>query len=126
MIDHSACTSRPALERTESQLPKPSAQARRMRAFIVCLAWTLALAFGASAQELSSDTVRLRLGVTSEGIPIIKEAVWVATGEVAFRDLGTPDGLSAWVPTSLIPATAGEPAAWSITDTENLTTAEAT
>jgi Melibiase len=97
-----------------------------MRAFVVCLVWTLTLACAASAQELSSDTLRLRLGVTSEGIPIIKEAVWQATGQVAFRDLGTSDGLSAWVPASLIPATPGEPATWSITEGENLTTAEAT
>jgi hypothetical protein len=97
-----------------------------MQTLVLCLAWALVLAFGASAQVMSNDTLRLQLGVTTEGIPIIEEAVWQATGQVVFRDMGTPDGLGAWVPASLIPTTPTTPPDWSITGGEDLTTAEAT
>src|SRR6185369_6559085 len=68
------------------------------------LGWMLALTFAASAQDLSNDTVHLRLNVTPEGVPVIEEARWIATGRTIFRDLGTPDGLSAFVPAQLLPA----------------------
>jgi hypothetical protein len=126
MTDHSACTSQSALDRNNSQLRKLSASARWIQTLVLCLAWTLALAFAASAEELSSDTLTLRLSVSPEGIPIIQEAVWQATGQVVFRDMGTPDGLGAWVPASLIPTTQTAPPAWSIVEGEDSTTAEAT
>jgi hypothetical protein len=93
---------------------------------VICLAWALALASAASAQVLSNDSLNLNLGVSREGIPIIKEAVWKETGRSAFRDAGTPDGLGAWVPASLIPAAGGEAPAWGITEDDNMITAQAT
>jgi hypothetical protein len=80
----------------------------------------------AQAQELSNDTLRLKLNVTPEGIPVIEEAVWQATGQTVFRDMGTPDGLRAWVPETLIPEAQTTKAVWSITEGDDLTTAEAT
>ena len=92
---------------------------------LLCLAAAIALVSAAQAQELSSDTLRLQLNVTPEGIPVIEEAVWRATGQTAFRDLGTPDGLAAWVPEALIPEALTTTPVWSITESDYLTSAEA-
>lgn len=99
--------------------------------FVLSLACLLFVVKEASAQELSqelsNDTLRLRLAVTPEGVPVIQEAQWKATGETAFRDLGTPGGLGRWLPDTLIPLQAQSPApTWSIKDGEDFTTAEAT
>jgi alpha-galactosidase len=126
MMDQSALVAESPLIHTECQSHQLSHHALWMRRLVVCLAWMLALAFAASAQELSNDCLTLRLGVSHEGIPIIKEAVWKDTGQAAFRDAGTPDGLRAWVPTALIPGDASEAPAWIINEDEQMFTAEAT
>ncbi len=90
------------------------------------LIWVLLLAISSPAAELSNKALTLRLAVTPEGIPIIGEAVWRTTGQVAFRDLGTPEGLGAWVPASLIPTAQTAPTTWTIHTDENFSTAEAT
>ncbi|MEN3335282.1 MAG: alpha-galactosidase [Blastocatellia bacterium] len=125
MTDHSPRINQSALVRNERQSRKLSDSARWIRTLVLGLAWTLALAFAAQAQELSNDALTLRLNVSPEGIPIIKEAVWQATGQVAFRDMGTPEGLGAWVPASLIPTTQTTPPTWSISEGDTFTTAEA-
>src|SRR5437868_5859845 len=132
MTDHSAYTSQSALVRNERQLRKLSASARWVQALVLGFAWMLALAFSAHAEDVRNDTLTLHLNVSPEGIPIIEQAVWLATGEVAFRDLGTPEGLGAWVPASLIPTTPTAipttptaPTAWTITEGDTFTTAEA-
>jgi len=126
MTDHSAHTSQSPLIR-KSRLPGPLfGSSRWIRILVLGLTCILALVFRVPAQELSNDTLTLRLNVTPEGIPIIKEAVWQATGQVIFRDLGTPDGLTAWVPASLIPSPQTMPSAWNIIEGETFTTAEAT
>lgn len=99
--------------------------------FVLSLACLLVVVSAASAQEtsqeLSNDTLRLRLAVTPEGIPVIQEAQWTATGETAFRDLGTPGGFGTWLPDALIPAPGQNPLpAWIVTEGEDFTTAEAT
>jgi hypothetical protein len=76
--------------------------------------------------ELINDTLTLRLNVSPEGIPIIEQATLKATGKVAFRDMGTPGGLGAWVQASLIPATQAATPVWKITEGDVFTTAEAT
>jgi len=126
MTDHSAHTSQTALARKRRQSRNLSGSFRWLQTLVLCLAWTLALALAAQAQELGNDTVLLQLSVTPEGIPVIEEAIWLATGQTAFRDLGTPDGLGAWVPASLIPSAQTAPVIWSITEGDDLTTAEAT
>lgn len=98
---------------------------------VLSLACSLFVASVASAQEitqeLSNDTLRLRLTVSQQGVPVIQEAQWKATGETAFRDLGTPEGLSRWVPDALIPPPGQTPApVWSVNEGEDFTTAEAT
>lgn len=98
---------------------------RANRAFAFCLTWVAVLALGSQAQELSNDTLRLKLNVTREGIPVIAEAVWQATGQPVFRDIGTPEGLKAWVPDSLIPAQTTTPS-WTITEGKDFATASAT
>jgi Melibiase len=87
--------------------------------------WVLAISFASNAQELSNDKIRLKLNVTPEGIPVIEEAAWQATGNIIFRDLGTPDGLGAWIQQSVIPTEQSAMPAWVITDKEDFTTAEA-
>jgi hypothetical protein len=84
------------------------------------------LTFSAQAAQLSNGTLTLQLKVTPEGIPIIEKALWQATGQVVFRDLGTSGGLSAWVPGALIPTTQTTPTGWNIKSDKNLITAEAT
>jgi hypothetical protein len=125
-MSHNAVqTSDLILVREKRHPRKLSGSPRWIHALVLCLGWTLALVFAAQAQELSNDTLRLQLNVTPEGIPVIEEAVWQATGHTAFRDLGTPDGLAAWVPEALIPEALTTTPVWSITESDNLTTAEA-
>jgi predicted ribosome-associated RNA-binding protein Tma20 len=126
MIDHSAHASQPLP--TEKNSPRGGlfVSARWIRILVLGLACMLALVFRVPAQELSNGSLTLRLNVTPEGIPVISQAVWQETGQVVFRDLGTPDGLGAWVPASLIPTTQTVPTAWNIIDGETFTTAEAT
>ena len=122
--DHSVRTSQMALNGNQSRSPQHPQLPGACRCLLLCLA--ALLAFTAQAQELSNDTLRLRLSVTPEGIPIVEEAIWRETGQTVFRDLGTPNGLSDWVPESLIPTTPNAPLAWSITEGEGFKTAEAT
>lgn len=96
------------------------------RAFVLCLAWAAALSLSTQAQEISSDTLRLKLNVTTQGIPVIEEAVWQSSGASVFRDLGTPDALTAWVPGALIPETQTAAPTWTITESDDTTIAEAT
>jgi hypothetical protein len=108
-----------------SKQPRTPSVSRRCIRALLCLTATLAVVSAAQAQELSSDTLRLQLNVTPEGIPVIEEAVWQRTGQTAFRDMGTPDGLAAWVPQALIPETLTKIPVWSVTESDDLTTAEA-
>src|SRR5437762_7632798 len=98
---------------------------RAARAVILSLVWIFAVVMAAQAQEISSDTLRLKLGVTPEGIPVIEEATWQSTGATVFRDMGTPDGLRSWVPEGLIPEAQNASPVWTITEGDDLTTAEA-
>ena len=125
MNDYSAQRSQSALG-MKRQRRKQSGSFRGIQALVLCFAWILAFALTAQAQELSNDTLRLKLNVTPQGIPVIEEAVWQATGQTVFSDLGTPDGLSAWVPVAFIPAAQTTTGGWSITEGDDLTTAEAT
>ncbi|MFY9572292.1 MAG: alpha-galactosidase [Blastocatellia bacterium] len=136
MTDDSA---HPSLSPLVSRLHEPVklwSYGRWIRALILCLAWTFALSLGgndtgsigqpAQAQDISNDTLRLKLNVTPEGVPVIEEAVWQATGQTVFRDLGTPEGLSAWFPESLGSTIRTTIANWRITEGADFTTAEAT
>lgn len=124
MTDYTLQTSLPARNRMEPT--RVSSIARWIRGFALYGVWLVMLTMAAHAQELSNDTLSLRLNVTPEGIPVIDEAVWKATGQPVFQDMGTPDGLSAWVPSGLIPAAQTAPPAWVITQGDDLTSAEAT
>jgi Melibiase len=125
MADDSVQTSQSAL-RTKHQPRKQSGSLRGIQALFLGFAWILALALAAHAQELSNGTLGLKLNVTPQGIPVIEEAVWQATGQTVFRDMGTPEGLSAWVPEALIPEAQTKTAVWTITEGDDFTTAEAT
>ena len=91
-----------------------------------CVACALAFSIVTPAQEMSNDTLRLRLDVTAEGIPVIQEAIWKSDGRTAFRDRGTPDGLRAWVPAVLLPLSPTVPSAWNIREGPDFITAEST
>src|ERR1700754_3153638 len=125
MTDHSAHIISSALIKTPISSRQPSRSLRWSFALLLCLVWLLVPSFTAQAEEITSDTIRLHLAVSPEGIPIIKDAVWVETGETAFADLGTPDGLAAWVPAALLPNHPGTLATWTITDGADIITAEA-
>ncbi len=125
MIIDSAHIFESDLVRTKCQPRNPQGSRRWLQALVLLLVWTLAPAWAAPAQELTNDTLRLGLNVPPEGIPVIEEAVWQTTGQTVFRDLGTPDGLSAWVPASLIPAGTTQAPTWSVTEGDGLFTAEA-
>jgi len=117
MTNHSVCPNLAARLRSTPQSSRLST-VRCVRSLVLGLVWLLALALQSSAQELSNDRLTLRLNFSPEGIPIIKEAVWQATGQLAFRDLGTPDGLNNWVPTVLIPTAPTPPSAWEISEAD--------
>jgi Melibiase len=101
-------------------------QLQSSRRILLTLVWVLGLCFISQAQELSNDKLRLKLNVTPEGVPVIEEASWQATGNTVFRDLGTPEGLGAWIQPSLIPADQTAPPVWEITESDDFITAEAT
>jgi melibiase-like protein len=103
-----------------------SGSVRWLQTFVFSLACTVAFGLAGQAQTLSNDTVLLQLNVTPEGIPVIEEGIWLATGQTAFRDLGTQDGLGALVPAALIPTTQTAPPIWTISEGNGITTAEAT
>jgi alpha-galactosidase len=89
------------------------------------LTWLAVADAAAQAQELSNDTIRLRLAVSSDGIPVIKDATLKTKNVTLLSDLGLPGGLENWVPASLIPtAPLGTPV-WTISDSENFSVAEA-
>ena len=96
-----------------------------LKGMLFAFVWVLALCFASHAQELSNDKIRLKLNVTPEGIPVIEEAVWQATGNTIFRDLGTPDGLGPWIQQSVIPAEQSAPPVWEISEKDDFITAEA-
>src|SRR6266567_2515863 len=125
MTDDSVRTSLSAL-RTRIRCRKQSGSFRGIQSLVLCFGWVLAVALTAQSQELSNDALRLKLKVTPEGVPAIEEAVWQATGQRVFSDMGTPDGLSAWVPEALIPEAQTATPVWTITEGDDLTTAEAT
>lgn len=124
MTDYTRQTNLAAPNRMEPT--QASLIARWIRGFALYGVWLVMLTMAAHGQELSNDTLRLQLNVTPEGVPVIDEAVWEATGQTVFRDMGTPDGLSAWVPSALIPAARTTLPVWVITQGDDLTTAEAT
>ncbi|HMG34078.1 MAG TPA: alpha-galactosidase [Blastocatellia bacterium] len=104
---------------------------RPMRTLVPCCL-LLFLGFivqpNAQAAELNNGTISLQLGVDSAGVPSIRDASWVETGAQIFSDQELEDGLNAWVPRALIPASGlkikGDP--WVISDGAVFTRAEAT
>ncbi|MGA9769484.1 MAG: alpha-galactosidase [Blastocatellia bacterium] len=98
-----------------------------MKAFGFCILWAVISAQAANGAELSNDTIRLTLGVTSDGIPVIEKGEWVATGLPVFTSLSTPDGLSAWLPAGLIPkpGEANNHVSWHVFEGRNFFVAKA-
>src|SRR5262249_10252746 len=84
-------------------------------------------ALKANAAELANGTISLDLEVTSDGIPTIAGAKWIATGKPVFADAGFPDGLSAWVPAALLPGRneTFAPPVWSVPAADKLFIARA-
>ena len=72
------------------------------------LALCLMLAFAAAsaeAAELANEKMRLTLGFTPSGVPVIENAGWTETGELIFTDSMAADNLDKWIPEKYIPAT---------------------
>src|SRR5215813_10086477 len=104
---------------------KSAIRRQYLQKILLAFVWVLALQFATQAQELSNDKIRLKLNVTPQGIPVIEEAAWQATGSTIFRDLGTPDGLGGWIQQSVIPTEQSATPAWEITEKQDFITAEA-
>lgn len=76
---------------------------RRFAALCFCLILTASFARAAYTAELSNETIRLTLGRTATGLPLIEKAEWVETGSLVFADLGATNEWGAWLPEELIP-----------------------
>src|SRR5215467_10894080 len=94
----------------------------------LCLTWFALDVSAAHGQELSNDTIRLQLGESPDGIPMIEEAVWLETGQAAFRRVEGSGILSDWFADSLIQNNKlnGSGSPWEITESPSFYTAEAT
>lgn len=91
------------------------------------IAWLTLFSSPAAGQEMSNSRLRLQLGISDEGIPIIKEATWNDSGLTIFTDAGTPDGLKSWVSSRFIPTSSNQETAphWVVTEGTNFMRAEA-
>jgi hypothetical protein len=101
---------------------------KHLKALGFCLLWATIFAQAASGAELNNDTLRLTLGVTGDGVPVIERGEWVATGQPVFTNLSTPGGLSAWLPGALIPGQgeANKHVSWHVFEGRDFFVAKAT
>jgi hypothetical protein len=98
----------------------------QLRRWLFVAIWIGLAVFTTPAADLTNDLLTLRLAVTAEGVPAIKEVLWRVSGRAAFRDTGTPAGLNAWVPEALLPTTPTPAPEWIIKTGDTFITAEAT
>jgi hypothetical protein len=101
---------------------------RVKRVFLTaCLSmgWMIAAAVLASGEELAGDTLRVELGVNSQGIPVVEGAQWTASGLPAFNEVSS-DGLDSWLAGQSIASDAGDPDGWAISTNGVLLTGQAT
>jgi hypothetical protein len=74
----------------------------------------LACASVAPCATLRNKIIRLELGATSEGVPAITKAAWVASGATLLADAG--GGLSAWLPDDLAAHARHGRARWTVSE----------
>src|ERR1051325_1916413 len=97
------------------------------RVFTVFLPFACFFLCGVSATgaDLQNKTLKLSLGFTANGVPVITQCVWKKTGQAVFTDNLASDSLVDWVPDKFIPDEL-PPIDWRFSDDYNFSRAEAT
>ena len=90
-----------------------------------CACWLSVLVLAVNGAELNNGTIKLELSSDSNGVPFIKQGVWVDSGSQAFSDVGPPDGLSSWVPDRFVSDHMHGPVYWRMTSDANFLRGEA-
>jgi hypothetical protein len=88
---------------------------------IACFSLTALPAEGA---DLQNKIIKLTLGFTPNGVPVIEQGVWKKTGQPVFTDNLASDTLDEWVPEKFIPAEL-PPIDWQLSENYNFVRAEA-
>lgn len=81
-------------------------------------------ALPAEAADLQNKIIKLTLGFTPSGVPVIEQGVWKKTGQPVFTDNLASDTLDEWVPEKFIPAEL-PPIDWQFSESYNFVRAEA-
>src|SRR5215208_3262954 len=81
-------------------------------------------ALPAEGADLQNKIIKLTLGFTPSGVPVIEQGVWKKTGQPIFTDNLASDTLDEWVPEKFIPAEL-PPIDWQLSENYNFVRAEA-
>jgi hypothetical protein len=81
-------------------------------------------ALPAQGAELQNKILKLTLGFTPNGVPVVEQGVWKKTGQPVFTDTLASDTLDDWVPEKFIPAQL-PPIDWQFSEDYNFLRAEA-
>src|SRR5258708_6327736 len=126
-------TERASSQRSNTkQQPSTKKQGTR-RALLRCapvllaILWAAFVTQSAGAAELTNGRLSLELGVTPDGMPVIQQAIWTATGLPAFTEVSSSGDLTAWLPQGLLPSDLSGigPAAWTLSESDQFFVAEA-
>jgi hypothetical protein len=88
---------------------------------IACFSFS---ALSAQGAELQNKIIKLTLGFTPNGLPVIEQGIWKKTGQPVFTDSLASDTLDEWIPEKFIPAEL-PPIDWQISEDFNFARAEA-
>ena len=95
--------------RTASDLGYGPGRCSGRRALLLfCAVSVMLCGSAASAAELRNDSIRLKLGMTGDGVPKISQASWVETGDPIFIAAEPAGGIGDWLPDTMT-STAGVP-----------------
>ena len=84
----------------------------------------LLLCATANAAQLNNGVVKLELGESAEGIPVIVSGSWVQSGESFLTDDGSIREMQSWIPAELVKADS-PPSGWTIKQGRTFLHAEA-
>ena len=82
-------------------------------------------AVSANGADLQNKAIKLTLGFTPNGVPVIEQGTWKKTGQAVFTDNLASDTLDDWVPEKFIPAEL-PPVDWQLSESFTFYRAEAT
>jgi hypothetical protein len=81
-------------------------------------------AISAQGADLQNKIIKLTLGFTPNGVPVIERGIWKKNGQPVFTDNLASDTLEEWIPEKFIPAEL-PPIEWQISEDFNFVRAEA-